>query len=106
MLCSPPLFLEYEDVLKRPEQQSVHGLRASQVDEFLSGMASVIQPVEIHFQWRPQVNDANDEMVLEAAINGYADAIVTNNRKDFVRAAKRFSIDVVSPEQMLRKVRA
>ena len=25
-LATPPLFLEYEDVLKRPEQQLVHGL--------------------------------------------------------------------------------
>jgi predicted nucleic acid-binding protein len=36
-LATPPLFLEYEDVLKRPEHQLVHGLAPEAVDEFLGG---------------------------------------------------------------------
>ena len=32
------------------------------------------------FRWRPQLADANDEMVLEAAVNGRADALVTHKR--------------------------
>ena len=74
LLASPPLFLEYEDVLLRPEQRIVHGLSEAQVNEFLSSLAAWIEPVEIHFRWRPQTGDAGDEMVLEAALNGRADA--------------------------------
>ena len=41
--------------------------------------------------------DADDDMVLEAAVNGGAEAIVTMNRRDFARAAETFGIDVLSP---------
>jgi predicted nucleic acid-binding protein len=38
----------------------------------------------MHYQWRPQLTDASDEMVLKAAVNGQADAIVTFNRRDWL----------------------
>jgi predicted nucleic acid-binding protein len=44
-------------------------------------------------------------MVLEAAINGRAEAIVTHNRKDFERAAERFGIEILSPAGLLDHVR-
>src|SRR5439155_764747 len=78
-LATPPLFLEYEDVL--------------------------IEPVEVHFQWRPQSRDPNDEMVLEAAINGRADALVTYNVADFAGPAERFRISVLRPGELLKKVK-
>jgi len=44
-------------------------------------------------------------MVLETAINGRADAVVTYNVADFAVAAKRFKIYVLSPADLLKKVR-
>ena len=64
-----------------------------------------IFPVEVRFVWRPQLPDADDEMVLEAAINGQAEAIVTHNRRDFERAAERFGIEVLSPAELLEQIR-
>jgi len=104
-LATPPLFLEYEDVLKRPEQRLAHGLEPEAIDEFLAELAALIEPVEVHFQWRPQVRDPNDEMVLEAAINGTADALVTYNIADFVLAGERFSMPILHPAVLLKKVR-
>jgi putative PIN family toxin of toxin-antitoxin system len=104
-LATPPLFLEYEDVLKRPEHQLVHGLRPEAIDEFLAELAALVEPVEVHFQWRPQSRDPNDEMVLEAAINGQADALVTYNVADFVGPAERFRISVLRPADLLKKVK-
>lgn len=69
-LASPPLFMEYEAVLKRPEQLLSHGLTSTEVDEFLNELAALIEPVDVHFQWRPQVRDPADEMVFEVAVNG------------------------------------
>jgi hypothetical protein len=48
------LFLEYEQVLKRPEHRLAHGLTPEAVDEFLAELAALIEPVELQFQLRPQ----------------------------------------------------
>jgi putative PIN family toxin of toxin-antitoxin system len=98
--------LEYEEVLKRPEHRLAHGLSLEAIDEFLAELAALVEPVEVHFQWRPQTPDPNDEMVLETAINGGANAIVTYNVADFAVAGRRFKISVLSPAELLRKVRA
>ena len=106
LVATPPLFFEYEDVLKRPEHRLAHGLTPVEIDEFLAELAALIEPVEVHFQWRPQTRDPNDEMVLEAAINGKADAVVTYNVADFAEAAHRFEISVLRPAELLKKVKS
>jgi putative PIN family toxin of toxin-antitoxin system len=106
LLATPPLFLEYEDVLKRPEHRLAHGLTVEEIDEFLAELAALIEPVEVHFLWRPQGRDPNDEMVLESAINGQADALVTYNVADFAGAAERFKMAVTHPAELLKKVKA
>ena len=102
-VATPTLFLEYEDVVYRPEHRLVHGISPSDLEIFLQDFAQKIEPVDAHWRWRPQLKDANDEMVLEAAINGRVDAIVTFNRKDFLPATEEFGIKVLSPDQILRR---
>ena len=104
MCCSPALFLEYEDVLKRPSQLAASGLSASDIDAILNELASVIKPVITHYQWRPQLRVPADEMVLEAAANVQSQAIVTYNLRDF-GPAKLFGIPVLNPEQTFRHFR-
>jgi predicted nucleic acid-binding protein len=74
------------------------------IEEFLAELAALIEPVEVHFQWRPQPRDPSDEIVLEAAVNGRADALVTCNVADFAGAAERFRISVLRPGDLLKKV--
>jgi putative PIN family toxin of toxin-antitoxin system len=105
LLVTPPLFLEYEDVLKRPEQRLAHGLASDAIEDFLSELAALIVPVEVHFLWRPQLRDPKDEMVIEAAINGRADALVTYNVSDFILAGERFGIPILRPAELLRRVK-
>lgn len=105
-LVTPALFLEYEDVLKRPEQRIVTGLSVADIDRFLAALASACEPVEIRFQWRPQLRDAGDEMVLETAINGRADALVTYNLRDFMPAAGQFGLRVLRPGELLKEIRS
>lgn len=103
-LATPALFPEYEDVLKRPEQRDVTGLTVVQVDDVLAALASAIEPVEVRFTWRPQLSDADDEMVLEAAVNGRADALVTHNLADFAAAAPRFGLMLLPPGELLKRM--
>jgi putative PIN family toxin of toxin-antitoxin system len=104
-LATPPLFLEYEEVLKRPEQRLAHGLATEQVDEFLAELAALVEPVELHFRWRPQSRDPGDEMLIETAINGRADSLVTYNTGDFTAPKERFRIRVLNPAELLRKMK-
>jgi putative PIN family toxin of toxin-antitoxin system len=100
-LATIALFLEYEDVLKRAEQRLAHGLSLEDIDRFLAALASACEPVELHFRWRPQTSDPGDEMVLEAAVNGRANAVVTHNIKDFADAAGKFGLHVLRPAELL-----
>lgn len=103
-LATVPSFLEYEDVLKRPEQCLATGWSSDQIDRLLAELAALIEPVSVHYRWRPQLPDPKDEMVLEAAVNGRADALVTYNERDFVRAARRFALTVIRPPDLLKQV--
>jgi len=100
-IVTTALFLEYEDVLKRAEQRLATGMSEEDVDRVLAALASACEPVEVHFRWRPQLADPADEFVLEAAVNGSADALVTHNVRDFKRAAASFGLTVMTPQQFL-----
>src|SRR5260370_17571616 len=100
-LASPPLFLEYEDVLKRSEQRLAHGLTLEMVDEFLAEFAALVEPVEVRFLWRPQGRDPSDEMGLDAPINGQADPLLTYNIRDFALAGERFAVPGPPPPAFL-----
>lgn len=102
-LVTPALFLEYEDVLKRADQRLVHGLDFPAVDAFLAAFASASEAVEVRFQWRPRLLDPGDEMVLEAAINGHADALVTHNIRDFA-VVGQFGLRVLRPGDLLMEI--
>lgn len=104
-LVTVGLFLEYEDVLKRPEQRLAHGLGVRQLDRFLAALASASEPVDVWFQWRPQLADASDEMVLEAAVNAGADCLVTHNIRHYLGAARKFRLPVLRPGELLAEMR-
>jgi predicted nucleic acid-binding protein len=104
-LLTPALFLQYEDALKRPEQLRASRLTPEQVNEILAALASAAEPVTIHYSWRPQLPDAGDELVLEAAVNGRADALVTYNVRHFAQAAPRFGLRLARPVEVLQEIR-
>jgi putative PIN family toxin of toxin-antitoxin system len=105
LVISVPLFLEYEDVLKRPQIARQMGLTAKDIDSVLDLIARRAHQAPLNFMWRPQLRDPNDEMVLEAATNGGAGAIITFNQRDFLPAATDFSIRIISPSDYLHTIK-
>ncbi len=95
------LMLEYEAVCSRSAHRMAAGLTQKEVLVFLDAIAALVEPVETHFLWRPQLRDPGDEMVLEAAVNGQAQAVVTFNIRDFGPAAGRFGIKLLMPREAL-----
>jgi putative PIN family toxin of toxin-antitoxin system len=105
LLASIPLWLEYEAVLKRNEIQQMHGLSHKKVYVFLNNLALFCDPVTLHYLWRPQLTDPNDEMVFETTLNARADALVTFNVNDFELAAKRFAVNLIQPRVFLEQLK-
>jgi putative PIN family toxin of toxin-antitoxin system len=105
MLLSVPLLMEYEATCQLAEHRLASGLGEDEVEAFLDGLVFLAQPVETHYRWRPQLRDPGDEMVLETAVNGQAQAIVTFNRRDYGAAPMRFGVGVISPAEALRRMK-
>lgn len=104
LLATPALFLEYEEVLNREEHRRIHAMNAQLLEGFFRGLAGIMEPVRVYYQWRPQMQDADDEMVLETALNGRADWIVTYNQRDFALAVSRFQVQLAGPAELVRRL--
>jgi putative PIN family toxin of toxin-antitoxin system len=99
------LACEYRDVALRTEQLRVSGKSRAETAAILDALEAVAEPVYLAVQHRPLSPDPNDDMVLDVAINGNADAIVTNNTKHFRDAVEHFHLGVLTPAELLSKVR-
>lgn len=99
-LVSTPVFFEYEEVLRRPKQ--FPHLTAQDIEDFLDFIASACEHVRINFLWRPHLPDPDDDLILELAVSGRADAIITFNKRDFV-GSDQFGIHVISPSDFIKE---
>jgi putative PIN family toxin of toxin-antitoxin system len=102
LLLSVPLALEYEAVLKRPAQLAMSRATIQDIDKLLDAIISVSIPVYRSFFWRPLLRDADDDMVLEAALSGHADMLVTFNQRDFEPGTSALGIELAAPRQALK----
>ena len=105
LLANVARAVEYEATCLRAEHVLAAGLSRQEVEVFLDAVIAMVEPVETHFLWRPQLHDPADELVLEAAVNGQAQAIVTFNQRDFGAAPGRFGIEVLTPAAALQRIR-
>ena len=96
---SVPLALEYEAVLTR--HASDLELSAADVETILNFLNSAALLQNIHYLWRPQLRDPNDEFVLELAVAARCQAVVTHNRRDFA-GAEGLGVQVLTPARFLR----
>jgi predicted nucleic acid-binding protein len=105
MLLSVALALEYETTCMRAEHVLAAQATEADVGRLIDAIIEVIEPVEVHYRWRPLLSDAGDELVLEAAAGGRADAILTFNRRNYGPAPGRFGIEVLTPAEALERIR-
>ncbi len=105
VLVSVPLMVEYESVMTREEHLRESGLTADEVNAILDAVARIAVRVPLRFLWRPRLMNAADEMVLETAVNGGADRLVTFNLRHLAAAANEFGIPVKTPSEVWKEVR-
>ena len=107
MALTVPLYLQYQDVLTRPE----HMTGASTPDDirnFLRYLCSIAHRQRVFFLWRPWLKDPQDDMVLEAAVASQSRYIVTHNLRDFTGSEIEayFGIRPIRPREFLHRLRS
>jgi predicted nucleic acid-binding protein len=58
---------------------------------------------DIFFLWRPFLPDPFDDLVLEVAVAGECEAIVTYNKRHFSKV-ERFGLRVLDPKELLTEI--
>lgn len=101
-LMGAALFYEYEDVLSRKELMLKSPVSLAERKALFAAFLSVADWVKIYFLWRPNLPDEGDNHLIELALAGSAEAVVTNNLKDFQNGELRFpGLRIQSPHQFL-----
>ncbi|EDM69609.1 hypothetical protein RAZWK3B_11952 [Roseobacter sp. AzwK-3b] len=100
------LFLELEDVLKRQSLFETSRLTEEERTELFHAFLSVTIWVPIFYRWRPNLRDEADNHVLELAVAGNAECIITKNRRDFSDMDLQFNdIKIMTPADFLERGR-
>ena len=101
-LMSNALFTEYNDVLNRDRIVSLCPLTTDEKIKLLKAFMSVSIWIKIYYLWRPNLLDEADNHLIELAVAGNAEIIVTNNIKDFKQSQLRFpQLQILTPKQVL-----
>lgn len=93
---------EYRDVALRPEHLAASRQTDRKIVTLIEVLEELAEPVQIFVKTRPLSSDPNDDMILDVAINGRADALVTQNTRHFKTPGERYGIHVLSPAELLR----
>jgi putative PIN family toxin of toxin-antitoxin system len=97
-LLSVPLLLEHEEVFSRPGL--LPHLNPAEIEAFLNFWCHLAEEQKIYFGWRPFLTDPDDDMLVELALAGNADFLVTSNLRD-LNPATALGIRVVTPGNFL-----
>lgn len=100
---SVALYLEWQAVLSRQEHLPP-GMTADNAFGFLRYLAAQAHLQDIHYLWRPFLNDPDDDMVLELAVAAGCPYIVTHNVADFRRASE-LGVVAIKPRDFLDLIR-
>jgi putative PIN family toxin of toxin-antitoxin system len=103
-LMGPALIGEYESQLNRAELFAACRLSAKERQELFDIFIATCHWTRVYFGWRPNLRDEGDNHVIELAVAGNAEAIVTRNTRDFTLACQlRFpQLRIVTPTGLLK----
>jgi putative PIN family toxin of toxin-antitoxin system len=101
MAISVPLVIEYEDVLRRGRLSD--SITEKDISDFIDFFCYIGDQQEIFFLWRPFLPDPSDDLVLEVAVAGGCDAIITYNKRHF-KNVEKFGLRILDPKEFLTEI--
>ncbi len=98
-LMGTTLFLEFEAVMGRETLFKKCLLSENERRTLFDAFLHVCRWVNVYYTWRPNLPDEGDNHILELAVAGGAESIVTQNTKDFQDGALLFpAIRILHPK--------
>lgn len=98
---SVPLIIEYEDVLRRGKLPV--SISEKDISDFIDFFCRIGDQQDIFFLWRTFLPDPSDDLVLEVAVAGDCDAIITYNKRHF-KNVEKFGLRVLDPKEFLTEI--
>ncbi len=96
------LFTEYETLLSRAKLFADCQLSHKERETVFSALLKQARWIEIYFAWRPNLQDEGDNHLIELAVAGGAQAIVSRNTRDLKKAELLFpDTKILTPKQCL-----
>jgi predicted nucleic acid-binding protein len=103
-LIGAALFAEYSDVINREELFRACHLSKDERNELLDIFLAACRWTDIYFGWRPNLKDEGDNHLIELAVAGHAQCIVSRNIKDLKNGELLFpDIALLTPEEFLKR---
>lgn len=97
--------LELEAVLLRDEHRGAYPQFSTEdLHRFVDAICRVSTQVNLYFRWRPSLRDPGDDLIIETALNGSAQAVVTHNTSDFLPVKTQHGLQVWTPAEFLQQI--
>ena len=104
-LMGNALFNEYEDVCSRAHLFAKSRLDSDERTELLDVFLSCCDWVRVYYAWRPNSPDEGDNHLVELAVAGGADFIVTRNVRHLQGMELRFpELRIARPDAFLKEL--
>ena len=104
-LMGVALLTEFEATLSRDELFAGSRLDAAERSMLLDTFLALCEWTRVYFLWRPNLKDESDNHLIELAVAGDADVVVTRNLRDLRGAELRFEpLRILSPEDFLKEL--
>lgn len=104
-LMGVALLTEFEATLSRDELFARSRLDDAERSMLLDTFSALCEWTRVYFLWRPNLEDEFDNHLIELAVAGDADVVVTRNLRDLRGAELRFEpLRILSPEDFLKEL--